>query len=364
MKYRLLFILTLLFLSCNSRKDNSSSNNKIDLGKVESFRYGAGDVITQGYLDTKGNLWFTTTSEGVYKYNGTEFIKITELEGLCSNNVSSVIEGENGIFWFATSKGLCKYDGSKFVNIPLPEGDSLSVSPKTGFPSRTTKYVLNLTSDREGNLWLGTDASGAYKYDGKRFTSFLRFEGKLQHDNYYNNCISSILEDNSGNIWFTSMTHGAINRFDGKEMINFNTKDGILGDMISSSFQDSSGNIWFGSIQNLQGGISRWDGNSFTNFTVKDGLCDSNVVCFYEDESGDIWIGTGNGVCFYDGDVFTNFEFKGKPLGDIRFIVKDNEDNMWFGGRYGVLWKYDGNELKDYTLVKKGSNSMANTGNY
>jgi hypothetical protein len=27
--------------------------------------------------------------------------------------------------------------------------------------------------------------------------------------------------------------------------------------------------------------------------------------------------------------------------------------DMWFGGRYGVLYNYDGDELKDYTLKKR-----------
>ena len=351
MKYLILLLISVVN-SCDNMSMEMNSNKDSIIHKADSLKYGSGDIITKGYLDRKNNLWFTTSNEGIYKYNGSEFINITENDGLCSNDVSSVIEDTSGTMWFATAKGLCKYDGSTFVNIALPKNDSLLVSPKTGFPSRTTENVMNLMIDREGNFWLGTDASGAYKYDGTDFKPFLRFAGRLQSDNVYNNCITSILEDKSGNIWFTSMTHGAITRFDGQTLTEFDVKDGLLGDMITSSFQDSKANIWFGSIQNLDGGISRWNGISFTNFTVKDGLSDSNVTCFYEDESGKIWIGTGNGVCYYDGKNFTNFDNNGKPLGDIRFIIKDNEGNMWFGGRYGILLQYNGKEFRDFTYEK------------
>lgn len=353
MKYLVLFLISILNVSCNRNVKEKAFNGNSIAQEVKAYKYGAGDIVSKGYLDSKGNLWFTTSNEGVYKYNGKEFLNIRKDDGLCSDDVSSVIEDKNGKMWFATAKGLCKYDGSSFFNIPLPKNDSLLVSPKTGFPSRTTENVMNLIIDKKANFWLGTDASGAYKYDGTDFTPFLRFEGKLQPDSVYNNCITSILEDESGNIWFTSMTHGAITRFDGQTLTNFNVKDGLLGDMITSSFQDSNGDIWFGSIQNLDGGISRWNGNNFTNFTVKDGLCDSNVTCFYQDESGKIWIGTGNGVCYYDGEKFTNFNNNGKSLGDIRFITKDREGNLWFGGRYGVLWQYDGKNISDFTYEKR-----------
>jgi ligand-binding sensor domain-containing protein len=123
--------------------------------------------------------------------------------------------------------------------------------------------------------------------------------------------------------------------------------------MIKPSFEDKAGNIWFGSIQNLEGGISLYDGKSFRNFTKKDGLCDSNVACFYEDESGIIWIGTGDGICYYDGKTFTPFTNDGQSFGDIRFIIEDKESNMWFGGRYGSLYRYDGNKLKDFTQEKR-----------
>ena len=77
------------------------------------------------------------------------------------------------------------------------------------------------------------------------------------------------------------------------------------------------------------------------------------MFCFFEDETGRIWIGTGNGVCYYSNGIFTSFDHDGKPLGDIRFITKDHTGNMWFGGRYGVLWQYDGKQLKDYTYLKR-----------
>ncbi len=366
LKFRVLSFHIILFLifssSCNWNnqshlpKDNSDRGDeeKITNKKIGLIKYGAGDIVTKGYLDKSGNIWFTSTKEGIYKYNGKTFTNITVKDGLCSNEIWSVIEDNKGLLWFATAKGLCSYDGNNFVNLALPQEDTQSVSPETGFPSSGTEVALTVIQDSKGHFWIGTNASGAYHYDGKKFTSFLKYKGRLHPDNkVYNNCITSIIEDRKGNIWFTSITHGGINRYDGKSITHFTTKDGLLGDMTNSSFEDKAGNIWFGSIQNLNGGLMRFDGNTFNSYTKEDGLCDSNVACFYEDEFGKIWIGTGNGVCYFDGKTFTPFNNDGQTLGDIRFIIKDKENNMWFGGRYGILYRYDGNELKDFTHEKK-----------
>lgn len=354
---KLLFILTVIIFNSSCKGQVESKSQHDNVSKVqnnEPYQYGAGDVVNRGYLDSSGNMWFTTLKEGVFKYDSQTFTNLSEKDGLCSNVVNAVVEDKDGIMWFGTAKGLCSYDGTKFTNIPLPQEDTQSVSPETGLPSRKTETVLALIQSLNGDFWIGTDASGAYRFDGKKFTSFLKFEGRIQpNDNVYNNCITSILEDRNGNIWFTSMTHGGISRYDGETMTHFTTKDGLLGDMIKPSFEDSRGNIWFGSIQNLEGGINIFDGTSFKSFTKKDGLCDSNVACFYEDEESRIWIGTGDGVCSYDGKNFTEFNNKGESLGDIRFIIKDSANNMWFGGRYGSLYRYDGKELRDFTQTKR-----------
>ena len=368
MKYLPILFVALFIFSCNGQRQSNVLNvEKLDSQnheksvdkKANPVKYGAGDIVTDACLDQSGNLWFTTTNEGIFKYNGKRFTNLTQKDGLCSNEVWAVIESQEGLLWFATAKGLCSYDGATFVNLPLPQEDVAEVSPKTGYPSRTTETVSSLTQDSKGNFWIGTDASGAYRYDGKSFTSFLKFEGRLQADNRYNNCITNIIEDRKGNIWFSSMTHGGISRYDGESMTHFTTSDGLLGDMITASFEDAAGNIWFGSIQNLDGGLMRYDGKSFESYTPKDGLCDSNVACIYQEENGIIWIGTGDGICYFDGQTFTNFDNDGQSFGDIRFIIKDTKNNLWFGGRYGVLWQYDGNELKDFTQKKKRENEIS-----
>lgn len=357
LKYFLIISITLFTSSCNgqiNKESDSQSKGKLVTKKIEPYQYGAGDVVNRGYLDKLGNMWFTTLKEGVFKYDGKTFKNFTVKDGLCSNIVNAVVEDNNGIMWFGTAKGLCSYDGKNFINTPLPQEDIQSVSPETGLPSRKTETVLSLIQASNGDFWVGTDASGAYRYNGKTFTSFLKFKGRIQpDDNVYNNCILSIIEDKKGKIWIGSFTHGGLSEIDGDTIFHHALKDGYGDGMICSSTMDQKGNLWFGT---RNGGIYQYDGKTFKN--IADANTGEQVAMAYvlEDRKGTIWVASfaRKGVYKYDGKSFIPLDIEGsEKLNDIKFIAEDKSGNIWFGGRYGILWRYDGEKLKDFTQLKR-----------
>ena len=78
------------------------------------------------------------------------------------------------------------------------------------------------------------------------------------------------LQDKDGNIWFSNWD-GAY-RYDGKSFTSFTKKDGLSDDLIARIIEDKKGNLWFGGA-----GLSRYDGKSFTRFTTKDGVSNIGV---------------------------------------------------------------------------------------
>jgi len=363
--YQLRFIpiafIVVLIVSCKEHFPSKSETITLDdremrIEEESTFRLrDESNIVTNGILDKNGNMWFTTLTEGVYKYNGSTFVNFTTKDGLCSNKVNSLIEDSEGLLWFATSKGLCRFDGNVFTQFPLPQEEIPSVSLETGLPSRITEEVLSLIQDKSGDFWLGTLAGGAYHFDGKTFTSYLKFKGRIHPvDSVYNNVIQSIVEDDNGNIWFTSQTHGGITKYDGHVFTEFTMENGLPDDMIFSSFKEADGTLWFGTLNR---GLICYRENSFSFFSEKDGLNNNMVSCFYQDTSGKLWIGSfrESTVSWYDGQKFTSVPFdKDQKLVELRFITGDKDGNVWFGGRHGLLFRYDGKELKDFTMLKKG----------
>jgi len=273
----------------------------------------------------------------------------TEEDGLCNNEVWSVIEDNEGILWFGTASGLCSYNGKTFHNIPIPEDDIASDWLERGYPIINPNSAISMIQDKNGVFWIGSNGAGVYRYDRKTFTSFLKDEGKLMPDSLHHNVITSIIEDKAGNIWFSSFSHGGVSKYDGTVLTHYGIEDGLGEDMISTSYIDRSGNLWFGT---RSGGMSRFNGEGFSTIKEEEGPCENNMASLYEDKTGFFWVASyaRSGVCWYNEESFVPFETEGSQnLVDIKCISEDKAGNLWFGGRYGILWRYDGEVLTDFT---------------
>ena len=334
-----------LLISCQNSGDSNLQN--------QSISYGPGDVVTKMYLDSSGDLWIATTFEGIFRFNGRKFKNYTTEDGLCGNEVWAILEDDDGIMWFGTETGLCRWDGKGFKNIPLPENDPNDVSPDTGYPSRGANGVAALIQDSKGTYWIGTDGNGAFSYDGETFKSYLKFKGRLQPDSVYSNSITNIVEDYKGHIWFGSFTHGGLEEYDGKNFTNHALADGLGDGMVNSSFSDSEGYLWFGT---RNGGLYSYN---FDVFYKMKNLADSSEVAMatvFEDSNGRFWVGSyaRKGVLLHDNSYYSPFEIENSDkLVDVKCIAEDKDGHIWFGGRYGLLWSYDGNKLIDYTTRKR-----------
>ena len=112
MNFLISTITLLLFISCDGQKRKT-----VELKEPKD--YTSADIVTSSLIDKNGDLWFGTTTEGFYRYNGEKFSNFNEDDGLCTNQIWDIIEDDNGIVWLATNKGLCKYDGKTFTQISM-----------------------------------------------------------------------------------------------------------------------------------------------------------------------------------------------------------------------------------------------------
>ena len=252
--------------------------------------------------DTKGHFWFASIGGGVYYYDGKEFTNFTTNDGLPNNRVTNIYEDKKGNIWFATEGGASRYDGKKFVNFTSNESDKSSLYNGKLFTNFTSKKsitnndVNSIIEDQNGIFWFGTRGEACF-YDGKTFTTFINNEGQP-----FTN-IRSIIEDRNGNIWLGGQ--GGLWKYDGNSFINFSTDfvgyiyEDKKGNIWTSSdkgynwilskyderflqnkheanvtqlkpqrgmlfgiSEDEQGNIWFGTLK----GAVRYDEISFSYF--------------------------------------------------------------------------------------------------
>ncbi len=298
--------------------------------------------IVCGIVDRFGNLWFGSSAEGLYRFDGNSFTQFTTNNGLSTNNVHSLLEDQSGNIWIGTGEGICKYDGRSISKVPIVVPDpSILINPD----KRYTNGILSMLQDKSGKIWFGTSV-GMFTYDGTKFSQFPNDYPVTNNDKLELKMVDDMLEDRSGNIWFASGTTEGAMKYDGKSITSSKpngdewirnmmesqqgqiwfggrmhgvfTYDGTEFSLFtakkkigSALLQDRSGNIWFSGEEHDNGysgvdGVWRYDGTTFTNFTTKDGLGDYGVWCIVEDQKGNIWLGTrNNGLYMYDGKIFT-----------------------------------------------------------
>lgn len=71
-----------------------------------------------------------------------------------------------------------------------------------------------------------------------------------------------IFQDKNNHYWFGSNGKG-LYRYDGKTILHFTTKDGLLNDSIRGIQEDKFGNVFITSLD----GINKFDGQKFTTLT-------------------------------------------------------------------------------------------------
>ena len=119
--------------------------------KPQVFREKEGlksNVVYTITEDIYGNIWMSTLSAGLYRYDGTAVANFSITEGLSDLSVSSCIASKDGRLVVVTKKGIDILD--------CKTGQFLNYGKESGI--RQIQSNLNaVTKDKSGNTWIGTD---------------------------------------------------------------------------------------------------------------------------------------------------------------------------------------------------------------
>ncbi|HQW03250.1 MAG TPA: two-component regulator propeller domain-containing protein, partial [Saprospiraceae bacterium] len=166
--------------------------------------------------------------------------------------------------------------------------------------------------DKAGNLWMGTQSMGVCRYDGSKFTWF------TEHG-LAGPAVLALFEDKSGNIWFGNNGSGLFRYEPVKDVLTNFTKEHNLSNeefrisgkqgpgtmaRIYSVNEDRNGNLWIGTVD---AGVWRYDGHNLKNYTTLNGLPSDAVISTFRDKDGELWFGTEAGVCTFNGISFARF---------------------------------------------------------
>ncbi len=237
--------------------------------------------------------------------------------------------------------------------------------------------------DRQGNLWLGTEGQGLYRFNHQVIKSYSVGEGLPAR------LVYPVLGTRNGDVlagvWF-----GGISRFHAGSFTTAAVQRGELGSVSTALFEDHEGQIWVGSRAGLgilqQGtvvaakqpaipagsvvqaidqapdgslwfatnhGLFHFAHGATSVYGIKDGLATEDIRALQWSQNGDLWIGGYGGLSRLHGGHFQHwFESDGLPSNTVRSLYEDQHGTLWVGTYDGGLGRFANDRFTRYDTAK------------
>ena len=296
------------------------ANNGIGYFNDEEFRQfedlPLNNSIDHVMVDHEGNLWFTSSRQGVAKIVENRFTDISAIADLDPLVVNSTYKVDNNLF-IACESGLVVID----ENYKQVENNITKLLKK--------ERIRSIIPDSKGNLWFSSNGDcGLVCYDPKSD----EYRCYTPDDGLASNKPRLIKELSNGDI--AVATNAGLNIIhDGEITDLYNLNDGLTNVKLLSLEEGRDGTIYMGSDG---GGIFTLKNGVIHNIGLTDGLPSEIVMRMKMDPINKdiIWLICSNAIAYLDGgEVVTVSKFPYSNNFDIYF---NNMDEMWVLSGNGI----------------------------
>jgi ligand-binding sensor domain-containing protein/serine phosphatase RsbU (regulator of sigma subunit) len=364
-----------------AKEPRIKDNAQFDIRYIDASEGLSSSNVFKMAKDKDGFIWIATDGEGICRYNGLSFLKLTTQNGLVHDRAICIFADSRNVIWIGTYGGLSKFDGTTFTNYTEREGlaantirsitedhegniwfgsyggvtkynpktdEFLHLTNRNGLPGNT---VMSVREDTDHNMWFGIWGSGACKFDGKNFTTYGKESGLSS------SAIYSITPTKKGGVWLGTYGGGAY-YISGNSCTSLSAANGLSNNYVLDILEDSEGNFWF----NTQNGTNVFDGSSISLFNETNGLSFDNCWSLLEDDAGNIWIGTsGGGISIYNPSGFRNYISQEGLKGNFVFSTyEDNNGLLWYGTDQGMIGNFNGKQFETFVLNENFGSMQVN----
>ena len=284
--------------------------------------------------DYLGNLWFTSTRQGVMKIVPNQFSDVFERFGLARQVVNSTCMFEDKLF-IATDAGLIVLDDNGPVSsLPLTKAVNntgtdfvADVEPDDLIRLLEGCRIRSIIRDSQDRLWISTWRKyGLLRYAKGELTVFSQGDGPIA------NSLRAVCERKDGTI-LVALT-GGVNVIDGDRIVrSYGEADGIANTESLCVAEGTNGDIVLGSNG---GGLYIINESGVRNINVEDGLPSDIVMRLKRDPKRDlIWIVTSSAIAYMTPDyqVTTVQKF---PYSNNFDLFENSKGDMWVLSSNGI----------------------------
>jgi diguanylate cyclase (GGDEF)-like protein len=269
------------------------------------------EAIPSLQVDAAGSLWIGTVNRGLMRLGERGLEHFDAAAGLPNNRVASLFADREGSVWVGTNAGLLRFADTPFVTLDSHHGLS-------------DDYVRALLQGRDGAIWIGT-SRGLDRWHDEVATPTPELAG---------DAILSLAEDDRG-IWIGSYSTGLARWQDGQIRERMDSDHGLPSNQVRAVLAAKDGNLWVGTSR----GLMRRDlEGRLRTLREEDGLPRNFILSLYETRGGDIWVGTTNGAARIRAGQAKAYDFAAlEDAQDVFGMHEDEDGTLWFATDRGVV---------------------------
>jgi len=297
------------------------------------------------YTDNTGNIWVYNMSGSLWRqFPDNHFEKIS----LIPPDILSAIDAERyeiyhdsrNIIWITTyGNGLFALDLNNEQTYHYTINNS----------DLPTNYLLSVTEDKSGEIWVGTELAGISKISLNNYPLQILYPEPNESNNR-SNAVRLIYEDSRKRFWIGTRS-GYLHIYDSSFKKLKSHK--IQGGLPFAAVEDSSGNIWLGTRGN---GIMVFPPSGdapVAHYLLQDierqPTNSNNVFDILRDSKNRIWVASfGGGLHYADLNektiAFRHINTRTINQDMVRVLLQDHTGMIWAGTNEGVI-VFDPNEL-------------------
>ena len=210
--------------------------NRLKDGVVTHFsrEQGLKERYVRGLaLDRRGTLWVGSWPGGLFKFEQNRFVPQDNLSGP-GFAITSLFEDSQNRLWL----------GQRSLNLLVPLTNGVAAAPVPLPNPAPSVDVIAMAEDRAGNLWIGTEGSGLFRWGQGQCRRYTREDGLP------GNSIRSLYADPDGALWIGVM-EGGLCRLKADRLATCSTRDGLVDNVINHIADDGRGWLWLSSFRGI-----------------------------------------------------------------------------------------------------------------